>query len=237
LLPPSPPPAARLCRALSRSGFTLVELLAVIVIIGVLAGILISVISRVRISARTAQCKSNMRQLSVGLRLFLADNRDIMPYHSITKDENGESLANWIGWYSLPQLGQYFTMPWAPDVRGNVKRRVPWCPEIERDANINGTYAATGYCYNSNFNGKRIPSDLSPSRTVVFYEDIQKQPGYNGGNGNWYGASFSSRALYKFAFRHNNTGHLLFLDGHVATFRPGGTDSSYTDYPDYTWKF
>ncbi len=60
-------------------GFTLIELLTVIAIIGVLAGILIPVIGRVRSSARQAQCLSNLRQSAMAITLFAQDNRDRFP--------------------------------------------------------------------------------------------------------------------------------------------------------------
>ncbi|MDR1284167.1 MAG: prepilin-type N-terminal cleavage/methylation domain-containing protein [Opitutaceae bacterium] len=61
--------------------FTLVELLAVIVIIGILAGILIPVTLRVRASARSAQCAGNLRQLGIVFQIFANENRGRMVFN------------------------------------------------------------------------------------------------------------------------------------------------------------
>ena len=54
-----------------KAGFTLVELLAVISIIGVLVGLLLPAIQRARESARSTQCKSNLRQIGIAMTRYL----------------------------------------------------------------------------------------------------------------------------------------------------------------------
>lgn len=56
-----------------RHGLTLVELLIVIAIIAVLAGILYAVFSSVRESARQTVCMSNLRQIGQALKLYRED--------------------------------------------------------------------------------------------------------------------------------------------------------------------
>jgi prepilin-type N-terminal cleavage/methylation domain-containing protein len=55
-------------------GFTLVELLIVIVILGVLAGLLLITLSRGIQGAEKARCANNLGQLGRALQLFIGDN-------------------------------------------------------------------------------------------------------------------------------------------------------------------
>ncbi|HZN67183.1 MAG TPA: DUF1559 domain-containing protein [Tepidisphaeraceae bacterium] len=62
-------------------GFTLVELLIVIGIIGVLVGLLFPAVSAARESARKATCASNLRQIGAALIAYGSDNDRKVPMH------------------------------------------------------------------------------------------------------------------------------------------------------------
>jgi len=62
-----------------RGAFTLVELLVVIAIMGLLVSIVLPSLGRAKELARRVKCRTNLHAVGVGLRMYLDENKDIMP--------------------------------------------------------------------------------------------------------------------------------------------------------------
>ena len=66
-------------RRFSSQGFSLIELLVVVVIIAMLVGMLIPTISLVRSSAKSSVCLNRFHHLGLAFEIYLGDNEGIYP--------------------------------------------------------------------------------------------------------------------------------------------------------------
>src|SRR5262252_2241200 len=72
------------------AGFTLIELLVIMVIVTILAALLLPALSHAKASAHRTNCLGNLRQISLGIHLYAADNGDRLPAApNVTGDSMG----------------------------------------------------------------------------------------------------------------------------------------------------
>ena len=66
-------------RAPAPRGFTIVELLAVIGVIGILLSLILPALSNVRREAQSVSCQTNLKQLHGAMEIYRSANRDLLP--------------------------------------------------------------------------------------------------------------------------------------------------------------
>jgi len=98
---------------MTRRGFTLIELLVVIAIIAILAAILFPVFARAREKARQTSCLSNLKQLVLGVHMYVQDYDEKFPTYFWGEGANGipNSCTWWGGIYPYVKNLQLYECP------------------------------------------------------------------------------------------------------------------------------
>lgn len=212
--------------------FTLVELLVVVGIIAVLAGLLLPVLSSSRAASRQASCANNLRQLWMATELYTGR------YDGWFPPAAGWTFAdNNTRWHGVRPDG---SSPFDP-TRGKLQpflqsAEIHQCPELRGyDVAAGGAFelGAGGYGYNSQYIGgspsaeearaltpARVTSLRNPSETVVFGDAAF----VDAASGRLIEYSYIEAPFFEVwgmpadpscHFRHKGQANFAFADGHV----------------------
>lgn len=114
-------------------GFTLVELLVVISIIGTLVALLLPAVQSARESARNNTCKNNIKQVSLALINMDSGQRKLPGYVNALYDPHNQSVGRRASWVimAFPYMEQDALWDaWSSDFSATFLTKKPW-PEIE----------------------------------------------------------------------------------------------------------
>jgi prepilin-type N-terminal cleavage/methylation domain-containing protein/prepilin-type processing-associated H-X9-DG protein len=219
-------------------GFTLVETLVVVGIIGVLMAMIVPAMSKIRSTARAGQCQANLRQLGLASASYATQNADRYPAAIL---------------YEMGTAG-LITKAWDFEQHpgGVVKPGAIWnfisspspvqqCPEFLGSSTF-GADPYTGYNYNTSYIGAegRFPETDANGQWLDGWKTARRglasgmfrrtsttalfgDGGWKGGANKFMRAPSGSvegdmQTVYAGgqAFRHGGCSHVCYLDGHVA---------------------
>jgi prepilin-type N-terminal cleavage/methylation domain-containing protein len=217
------------------NGFTLVELLVVVAIIGVLMTLLLPSLSRARESARRVVCMSNLRTLGQAFIAFSNDHEGTMPGGHYDMADPDPAKRDWAvggtpGYLNAPQNGTLF-----PYVNNYETYR---CPNLEliRPGGGAGSNGRFDYTMALVFTGARrslVPGESRftyPDGSTIFVPTpvlVEEDPAKHM---NSLSMEASWGSIDEFTKTHSGGGQYAAVDGSVTFFKapPGTTTYNWT---------
>ena len=220
---------------MSRRSFTLVELLVVMAIISVLAGMLMPAVTAVQKRARAMSCRSNLAQISKAVQLYTINYGGYLPGCA---DSTGRQF---FGRYSGPGAPVDFSDGYLSMYVGK-SRQVWQCPSwSEFMPRADG--ACTGYGYNYayltelkekgnwwdpdyQYSWQGLPASIirKHTRTILFADSARNWMGPL--EENWFltptsdSVAWPGWETFYAHFRHSGQCNVAWADGHVSALEP-----------------
>ncbi|MDP0496062.1 MAG: DUF1559 domain-containing protein [Verrucomicrobiota bacterium JB024] len=223
-----------------KAAFTLIELLTVIAIIGVLAGIIVAITGRASTSAQDVACTSNLRQIGLAVQLYGGE-------HKIYPPALGGGTYEPSGYLWYRTLRPYMEGQKPEEESKVYNSPVIVCPgrtitSVPSDGTLS-SYAAHPLLFFDETNPNRVPRRMGslerPAEIIMMADATQRA------SGEAYGNFFSVSECYApttnpayghmpvgvgpdkdgdyswFRYRHNGHMNVAFADGHVGFFQKG----------------
>jgi len=195
------------------AGFTLVEILIVVAVIGLLSALLLPAFSRARETARRTSCAGNLHQIGLALRQYATDYNNRYPVRYADSGLDSRK-NNWrVQLFPYARNAEVFRCPSNPNNNQSATVTTP-----ANGVDINVSYACN---YNSaglgafgNNDGSqhvRLNSISQPAELIAVVESLSSEADLDMDDPAMIGQLFAG---------HQQRSNYLFVDGHVKAMTP-----------------
>ena len=182
--------------------FTLLELLVVVAIIAILAGVLLPTLSSVHESSNVAKCTSNLRQVFGALNLYTQDHANTLPQRKYGTDGTGQMIG-------YPEvILPYVDQGGSPQTSATAKKLYT-CPSQSKP-----NYSAEpGYGMNWFYDNVNVAQVPQPAQTILLAETF----GTTGTGSRRADRDNTDGDIGKLdVSRHRGQANYVFFDGHLS---------------------
>ena len=216
------------------NGFTLVEILATVGIIALLAALLFPSFKRTMVNARAAKSMQNMRTIGMALQSYAQDNNNTYPVVA--------AGAPLVPWCRNP------LDPYLPMMPGNSENAVFSCPNASspNKVKVRRAYSAGGAMYGisgasraqNTSKGRNLLTIRNLNRAVLIFDSVVRTSGLCRDGTDWESISqdLQKSTLQDNAYidyRQNNRANFYFADHHIESLSPEDATKTLPDSRTY----